>query len=1385
MPKIYHYAHKSVGDAQSLVVDPNKFHDKAVHGSYTANDRSDEGTPKSFWYNNPEKDKEHQYMEGKPLYVAEHHEKDVYDTREGHDKHGHAERSRGDVGHLIHTLKTQGFKGMRYDHGGSGPDTTILWHPLKAERTTEEHEFGKKIEDKTWKPDLDSGESMLDQMEKVKREKWPELYGEPHKLAANQAPKGGAIVNGRMAVGGQVTEKPKSRAKRLRNISGILAGIEKVTNREEKTQPVKLAGKAPKKPWVNYKKKASHGQTVEAVKEFTRKLREGETHGTGPNSIHHAYGIPHDRPITKGELKAFESAIPNLPEDKKISHQPGQQRLHDDAFVNSGSSAHAPKVAHWLDLISHAANEHLKAHGIDQIVKDNQFKRTPAYKEFLKENILKELQIAHDREPDANDHVADAKIHKAAESLPEHRRAAYIAEQRAAHEHAKVSLPNNQWYTKGMRALSAAFHHAHAGQTDDPMWGKLNANHPEGPGIDFKSLPAWMTAPGQVAATILVGGTSAQRQPDQNARNANRIIRHAIKEARENNSENWIHYLPKANYARHDEWLEKHADMLKDYPGAEDDTGTDAEKAASRIVNGKVADKHAHTVRVARWFKEKSKLHPEAFKGEGEGKDKTRGYKAADLLHGENSKGVIDKVHGYGRIVKGGPPKLNPLDRKKDGQSQKDFDAVKGEKGAVKKIAGFPMLDAEGKIQAPAFTTANDALKKFLDTKKHVMDHVQDPDNKYMKDKSDPSFTDPTHPDYKGPHGHDHESMRQYARWWTEHHTPDEIHKATKETDPEKTLAKLGYHEGEHKVPGSNAAGPKMGSFIPNMLSSVHAPEEHEAHEKAKAEAKAKGEPEPHREPPTLHGKQSTNDVWNNRIHETIDGVEHVGDGPKDANRKPNHQALSELAHDHRTPSSAGKTASAIQARLWGKSGMQSTTPVKVSPEKTFAEHGPNAIMRDMGLPHRFGPDGQYTHNRHSVSDSLHKELAEHIASLTPKLKGRGKNAAPKEDAPHPYNAPETEHAITTKNTPAHGEKVKLAARQTGVIKHKHLVYVSANDRDTHTTFKDVPAIKGGLAHKTLTEAAKAMPGVTHVEQAVEITPDGQEPTIVVNVHGGADTKDIHHIGASLGLRHGDEGKNQKAFVAFEHGKADDPDRIHHLVVKGKKLPEIHRQLQAHGIEYQTMVPLSGRGESARARVDILDRGHTLGDKVKAYQAHPESSVVHSSSHPGLVHYVGPPEDGKGTREEGAEAMKPHVRPDANHEKVNLGARSENANPAHRTGDAWVTPEADVVHVDHTVEHHGTAAKRLGYGHGKSAGEATTEMINKGAIRLRVGVGQIKDELLAESNQMPEIGGRKHKAIVAHALKHSHINRVVWYPRSGTGPEREIWNRQTHSESGE
>lgn len=1247
MVKLYHYAHPSVGDAETIHVDPNKFHDKSVHGSYTANDRAAESSPKSFFYNDPETDKEHNLFAGRNLYVAKVHHKDVYDVES--DPQNHAAHARGDISHLIQKVKDAGHKGMRYTHGGI--DTTVLFHPVKAERTTEEHEFGHKIEDKTWKPDLESGESMLDQMEKVKREKWPELY----KLSASQAPKGGAIVNGRMVAGGQVTEKPKSPAQRFRNVARILAGIKKVTNREEKAQPVKLAGKAPKKPLsdaalrdIKAHRKAARdaaedtqGQEETHVHEYLKKLAAGDpsAHGTGIHSLLQAHGINTARAMTRAELERVEKLY-GIPEHEKISTLPGVQALRHHQHLDEIPLDKRPSIDHGVSFITRMAERHLSAHGIDKIVKSK--KLSPETRAtFLQAQFTHELQ-KHTKDLSQH-HTLDKQMH------PE------------------------EWYTKGIDPLHVALHHAHADHEDDPMWGKKDLHHPEGPRVHDGHV--WPVV------HALIGMTSAQRNPVDNAVTTDRLISQGYREAAKHGSKNFIEHLPIAQHETLAKWKEKNAEHVANYPKGKGGKPPTAEQ-------------------ILKW---RQSLPASATK------QGSVGYTSAPaVVHPHTG-----KVLGFKKVDKTGKGEIHPVSKAADAEHKRLL-ASQDPKDKPKIVQQYPITDAKGQLRPKAWTTANDAFKGNISKLQKIQKHVQ---AHHMEPKSSPKYSDPSHPEYK-PHGYDEDSIKHTSKWLLDHHEPEEIEKAMGVKGERALPNKGGYSKGDKKFEGASVFGSKMRSFILNMSGRAH---------------------------------HVTHDVWQKRLENMATGHHTKAQSPTEAERKPTLDALTSIAHaKHKEPIAPAHpdreiphSPAATQAHLWAIAQGAAKHLGVDTESKNFID-GANAIEKEHGHTMEYRPNG-------TIAGADHK---------IPKGSGRAGLARPEREHPE-----------------------KLAARQTGVIKHKHLVYVSANDRDTHTTFKDVPAIKRGPGHKLLTEAAKAMPGVTHVEQAVGSWSDGQEPTIVANVHGGADTKDLHHIGATLGLRHGDEGKNQKAFVAFEHGKADDPDRIHHLVVKGKKLPEIHKQLQAHGIEYQTMVPLSGRGENARTRVDILDRGHTLGDKVKAYQAHPDSGVEHSQSHPGLVHYVGPPEDGKGTREEGAAAMRPHVRPDPA-AKVHLAAKP-GADLQHRTGDAWVTPEANVEPVDHTVEHHGTAAKRLGYGHGKSAGEATTEMINKGGVRLRAGVGQIKDELLAESNQVPEIGGRKHKAIVAHALKHPHINRVVWYPRNGAGAEREIWNRQTHSESGE
>ena len=95
--KLYHYAPSRL-DAESLVIDPKYFADRATRNSYTRNEYETSSVPRTFYYVDP-RQRERHVASGASLYGAEIPAARIYNLRK--DPDGYIEKTR----HPIYGLR--------------------------------------------------------------------------------------------------------------------------------------------------------------------------------------------------------------------------------------------------------------------------------------------------------------------------------------------------------------------------------------------------------------------------------------------------------------------------------------------------------------------------------------------------------------------------------------------------------------------------------------------------------------------------------------------------------------------------------------------------------------------------------------------------------------------------------------------------------------------------------------------------------------------------------------------------------------------------------------------------------------------------------------------------------------------------------------------------------------------------------------------------------------------------------------------------------------------------------------------------------------------------------------------------------------------------------
>lgn len=1234
MLTLYHYLHPSAGNPDEVTLDPQKFSDPSTRGKHSTAEHRADSTPKTFFYLHPEADKEQHLFASRQLYKARVHHKDVYDVES--DPQNHAFYARGNVGALLGKIHDAGFKGLRY--AGAGIDTVALLHPVKAVKTSEEAEFGKKlgavegltnreegpeaklsaretlvelnktrqkgknptdsthlavaadmmqeeghpgapvlraaaedvrsgheVEGNVWNASVrhhmpatlvdhahgqtalrlsqprrtPSGEPsylvvegtgptghapiyarikdrahlhqmlhdddhLTDEHRKDVLDKYdvwahdgkaPDREAPDAKLAAAQAPAGGAVVNGRFTAGGQQVERPKTGKQRFVRVAQALMKLSK-------------------------KEAEVDGQKESAVRDYLAKLAKGAktAHGTGVRSLLQARGIDTTQAITKKELLALEKHYA-IPDEHKISKLPGIQALKHDQRLSEAQGdpgVGKPKIDHAVKFLSAMANKHLSDHGIDKIVGSN--KLSPETRA-----LFLHAQFAHE-----------------------------IAKHTKDEGHRWTStLHPSEWYSKGVDPLHVALHHSFADGTHDPMWGHVHWNHEHGPHVTGE-------APAQRVAHAVIGMTSAQRDPVDNALTTHKLIDIARREAAKHGSKNWVPHLPEAQIDALEAWTKKHAEHV------------------ARLPRGKDGKSRATPEQLLKWRESLPKG------AAAQGKVGFQSLPAA--VHPETG-----KVLGFAKVGSDDIKHLSEAAKK----AHEDLKA-RGLKPRI--VNQFPVTNPDGSLKAKAWTTANDAFLKNLRLLKKLQAHVQE---HHMLPKSHHSYSDPSHPEYKGQHAYDHDSIRALAAWLDAKHPASEFKKATGHSDLKKALPDLGgYHKGKELIPGANVFGAKMGSFIANM-----------------------------------NGDQSqlTHDVWHQRLGDMVQGKKKVKDSPSTGDRKPNYDAAHRLTEDDKLPPAKSNTVSGMQAHLWNIAQTAGRLVGADTDSKDFIDAA-NKIHERIGASPRFSRNAQLMGGSYRAKD-LDRTLSD----------------------------------------PKHQEPERLSARSGSA--RPHTIYVSANDRDENTTFDDVPHVAAGDAHRRLAHTAAAHPEVTGVHDAVGSWKDGQEPSRAVRVDGATGPKRLRQIAAHLGSQPGDNGRVQKAVIAFQAHEGG-PDALHVLHSKSKDLRALHAKLQNHGIEFQTFVP-----HHDGTRIEVVDFGKGLADKIGQFHGEPTNEVTGHESHEGTAHYIG-----GDTRDEGAAA---YARELEEPERLSARPRADNAH-------SWIDPEGNVHPIAPYATHQEAAIRRHG-----------------------------------------------------------------------------------------
>lgn len=745
-----------------------------------------------------------------------------------------------------------------------------------------------------------------------------------------------------------------------------------------------------------------------AAAEYAEKVRTGAETAPGIYSFLDAHSIPAARgarSLTKRELRTLEAAF-DIPKALRLSTLPSVQSLGDHQHLSDAGDI---RVGQALAFVNAMAARHLDVAGVRKIVQN----------------------------PKLTDNVRAALT--AAISAHETRRFA-----EAKGEGGKPP-PSAEWYKKGMNPLDVVFHTLHARSTHDPIWGSVDWAHPEGPRLRYEGRPVWEHAPGVTALRAVIGMTSAQRNPVENADIAERLIRDAVEQARAKGHHDWVSELRTHQHGPLDDWLARRRADAARTPGL---------PAEPRDLDPKIrADDWDALVKWARTV-------PTNRKGR-----KTIGYRATKVFVSGDKAVAIPRVGGGQPVFLGKTPEERAANEALyNAELQKSADdhtaAVRAAKAKGKRppakpkgvpvVAGVPFVSPEGHLQPRAYTTAQGALSLNIRKLQAIHRHVS---------KGIPA----NEPD------RDVKVMRALSKWVVTFHPRAEIEKVIGRELPEGG----GYYKDEPELPGSFAFGPKMGAFIMNTHGNT---------------------PAPHGEDPDYYLRELTDDVWHSRGRQLHTGTLRVvgdktkGDQPRPSERSPRLDAAQRVVAAE-PPGSPVTDVASWQALDWDA---QQHTPILfgVPVESYSFVHGANRLLRkysDSGLPlagmrgkHRalgFNPDGTITWVKRNPRT---EEKEEQPMFPSARKAGLGARAEMSE-------APER------------------LARGDGGLGHA-LVYVSPSQREGSTYEQAVrglhsPEMQGLVDH------ASRLPGVTGGQSGYGFWADGAEEARVV--HTAPETADV------------------------------------------------------------------------------------------------------------------------------------------------------------------------------------------------------------------------------------------------------------------------------------
>lgn len=316
------------------------------------------------------------------------------------------------------------------------------------------------------------------------------------------------------------------------------------------------------------------------------------------------------------------------------------------------------------------------------------------------------------------------------------------------------------WYTAAMNPLDVAYHSLLAEQPHDPNWGSVDWRHPEGPRLRYNGAPAWEHAPHQVLAKAVTAFLSGNRDPEDNAVVASKMLKLAQKRQKDGGHPTWVDAIPFHQHDDLERWLTQTG---ASHPGTAD------WDALVRYVE-----------------------QPHVAKANKQGGAGMRGFQSAGLHAVKQG----DTWHAVGLDpVGGGEPKFfSPEDK------------ALHEAATEKKKFTVPLVDAAGQLQPKKWSTMESVDTNIRDLQRVLKHNGGD-----MKAAAKWLLT--THPPEELARVLNDRSI-----------DGKELYHEKEPTKYRDREVNLGYLAGKDSVPGSWLFGPKFGPFFQNIHGNTPVP---------------------------------------------------------------------------------------------------------------------------------------------------------------------------------------------------------------------------------------------------------------------------------------------------------------------------------------------------------------------------------------------------------------------------------------------------------------------------------------------------------------------------------------------------------------------------------